>query len=1064
MRLIVDLQGAQSFSRNRGIGRYTRSLVQAMAQQARGHEIILVLNNGFPDAAEEIRHAFAGILPPDAIRLWQGPGQHSATSQDSAGRRLAAEHIRASVLQSMRADLVLVCSLFEGFGDDAVTALPPGAAMPPIVGICYDLIPLLRPDQYLTSEIARNWYFRRLLQMRHMAGLMAISASSRSEALDQLGLPGDRVANIQAGVAPYFRPARPEDESTAALLARYSLPAGAILCIGAVEPRKNLDGLIRAYALLPPALRRAHRLVATGWNDIGQLHSLHALAASCGLGPDEVTLLTEFVAEHDLPGLYRASALSISPSLHEGFGLSAAEAMACGVPVIGSNTTSLPEVIGTPAALFDPADPAAMAERMEAVLTDPALRRSLVEAGLARSAQFTWPQTAERAWTALETFHEQMRRDGRQPVRPGDIRPRLGVISPLLRDHAIPTAVLCGLAAHYRVDLVSEDPPPAGDPWMMANFSVLSTASLGSTRFDRLLYYPADDARAMMLTLKLLDSYPGVVALGKRPLAALLSEVLGSEGASALQDTLIELHGWRAAILARDEPRELARDNHGRVAGHTLDEALSRRAVGLIVAGQPQPFQAELANLQIVENDDPAAWQAAIERSYAAGELAGYDSCLSSLAEAGLPAAILPSAAAAASASFRPQVRARCLFLDVSTTASFDAGTGIQRVVREITRELGQLDTLGSGCKLDARIEPVRDTGSALLLARAFGARLFGLPAPDEHHQLAEIGQGDIFIGLDLNMHDVGGLERTLRQVRSAGGRAMVVIYDLLPTLLPQFFPEPVQKMFPVWLDLITHQADAALCISRTVADELRARLALQPPSRRKPLHIGWFHLGSDFRPAAKADAATALVTSEACVVAEARTRPTVLMVGTVEPRKGHTLALEAFEALWSRNVDIALTIVGKAGWMMEPLADRMRSHPQIGIRLNWVEHGSDALVSELYRSAGALLMASEGEGFGLPIVEAAQAGLAIITRDLPVFREVANEHALYFPASGPADGLAATLQQWLALRASGDVPDSTQIRTLSWRESAAELAKLVLLDKWYTTWEPPAVFRDDRP
>ena len=268
-----------------------------------------------------------------------------------------------------------------------MTALPPGTLLPPTVGICYDLIPFLRPNAYLTSARCRSWYYRRLLQMRHMAGLLAISEWSRGEAVGRFGYPPEDVTNILAGVGPQFRPERDSDEAEAALLARYGLQPGFILCIGAVDPRKNLDGLIRAYALLPPTLRQKHRLVATGWNDTSQLRPLHALAAASGLAAGEITLLTDFVPEHDLPGLYRASVLSISPSLHEGFGLSAAEAMACGVPVIGSNTTSLPEVIGRAEALFNPADPADIAARLTQVLTDPALREELGRYGLARSTE-----------------------------------------------------------------------------------------------------------------------------------------------------------------------------------------------------------------------------------------------------------------------------------------------------------------------------------------------------------------------------------------------------------------------------------------------------------------------------------------------------------------------------------------------------------------------------------------------------------------------------------------------------------------------------------------------------
>jgi glycosyltransferase involved in cell wall biosynthesis len=97
--------------------------------------------------------------------------------------------------------------------------------------------------------------------------------------------------------------------------------------------------------------------------------------------------------------------------------------------------------------------------------------------------------------------------------------------------------------------------------------------------------------------------------------------------------------------------------------------------------------------------------------------------------------------------------------------------------------------------------------------------------------------------------------------------------------------------------------------------------------------------------------------------------------------------------------------------------------------------------------------MASEGEGFGLPLVEAARAGLPIITRDLPIFREVCGEHAIYF-AGGPA-AIAGAVRRWLALRATGDVPDPAGVIKVTWQESSRRLAQIVLEDDWYASWPP---------
>jgi glycosyltransferase involved in cell wall biosynthesis len=184
-------------------------------------------------------------------------------------------------------------------------------------------------------------------------------------------------------------------------------------------------------------------------------------------------------------------------------------------------------------------------------------------------------------------------------------------------------------------------------------------------------------------------------------------------------------------------------------------------------------------------------------------------------------------------------------------------------------------------------------------------------------------------------------------------------------------------------------------------------------------------------------------------VLAEVAARPTFLMVGTVEPRKGHTQALAAFEQLWADGVDANLVIVGKQGWMVEKVAERMAAHPEKDKRLFWLPGVSDEMLLKLYASSAALLSPSEGEGFGLPLIEAAQHNIPVIARNLPVFREVAGEHALYFEGREPQD-LAATVTRWLALDAEGKAPQSTGMPWLTWDESARQVLDAAERQQWY--------------
>jgi len=175
-------------------------------------------------------------------------------------------------------------------------------------------------------------------------------------------------------------------------------------------------------------------------------------------------------------------------------------------------------------------------------------------------------------------------------------------------------------------------------------------------------------------------------------------------------------------------------------------------------------------------------------------------------------------------------------------------------------------------------------------------------------------------------------------------------------------------------------------------------------------------------------------------------------MVGTIEPRKGHLQAIEAFDRLWAEGVDVNLVIVGKEGW--KPLADadrrtlprvmaRLSGHPELGRRLLWPSDVDDATLQRIYGTSACLIFASEGEGFGLPLIEAARHDLPLLVRDLPVFREVAGAAAAYFDGLD-GDALARAVQDWLALRRDERHPRPQAMRWMTWQENAGQLLALL--------------------
>ena len=200
MRIIIDMQGAQALgSRNRGIGRYTLTLTQALVRQRGEHDIVLVLNGAFPDAIDSLREKFAGLLPPENIRVWEAPGPVNSLSPANSWRRNSAELLREAFIASLAPDYVLVTSLFEGLGDDAVTSVARLGNVVPTAVVLYDLIPLIQRDVYLINPVVANWYETRLDSLRRADLLLSISESSRQEAIHFLGFDAAAWRQIARG-------------------------------------------------------------------------------------------------------------------------------------------------------------------------------------------------------------------------------------------------------------------------------------------------------------------------------------------------------------------------------------------------------------------------------------------------------------------------------------------------------------------------------------------------------------------------------------------------------------------------------------------------------------------------------------------------------------------------------------------------------------------------------------------------------------------------------------------------------------------------------------------------
>jgi glycosyltransferase involved in cell wall biosynthesis len=293
--------------------------------------------------------------------------------------------------------------------------------------------------------------------------------------------------------------------------------------------------------------------------------------------------------------------------------------------------------------------------------------------------------------------------------------------------------------------------------------------------------------------------------------------------------------------------------------------------------------------------------------------------------------------------------------------------------------------------------------------------------------------RGDLFVGLDL-VADRLPVD-WIAAVRRQGVRIAFVVYDTLPLRNPQWWPEGTGAMFERWARAVGQHGDVVVGISRFVVEDLKLWLAERGMNAVPAPRFRHFALGADL---AGTSPTRGLPADAGAVLEQLRSGPSFLMVGTLEPRKGHAQALGAFEELWLEGCDVRLVIVGRPGWMMEETIETLRTHPERGARMFWLDDASDEYLELVFGATSALLAASQGEGFGLPLIEAARHGLPLVVRDLPVFREVAGEHATYFSGNSTSD-LARVLRAWL-----GDSKVSAKCgfrpSLLSWAESAQQL------------------------
>ena len=1224
MRIVIDVQGMQSESRFRGIGRYIGSLLDALVKLNTDHDIVLIASAAFPQSVIDLRNRYDKDYANCSVVQWHGVFPVAAASKDNKSRAIVSRSLMHAFVNSLQPDVFLCTAIFEGFIDNAMTVIPSQTSRDYLcAAIVYDLIPLRMPENYLTDEQYAAFYKHKLTEAENLDLCLTISEFSKSDIVASNLFNHSSTVNISAGRNAYLKPTVFSKTEKQALLNKYSLKKPYLLCVGGGDIRKNLPRLVKAFVLAGPTITKKFQLLFAG-----QIHAVEEIlevARTLG-GSTSAFKFLSFIPDEDLHALYSCSEAVIAPSLYEGFGLTVLEAMACGVPVICSNTTSLQEVIENPVATFDPLCASDMAARITSVLTDTNYRIALVQSGLERARCFTWEASAAKLLQAFESASAASNRDlshiknlthqesinelirhvaqtpglnkwsdaslislaksveqnhpigsrkrtlfvdvselsqrdsgtgvqrvtrsllhhlVKDPPRGYSVKPVYGSIeergykyahrfgNKIFGGHFYPSDdssieyeagdIFLGLDLQHHVIRVQEDfyhqmsqkgvqvwffvydllPIQFPDFWepqhnvsqihiewlkIVSSFhGVLCISTAVSNELKQWLkvsnhtnklnvkvewfHLGADYERTRSTVGWPADAEAVISRLGNSPTFLMVgtieprkghtdvlnaAEVLWKEG-KEFSLVVVGGRGWLVEELLQRLDKHSQLNKKLFVLNEISDEYLSKlyeHSDCLIAASYGEGFglpliEAAQRGLSIVCRDIPVFREVATDYAmYFGGEhteplattmrhwLCAYD------AGSHLKSNEMPwltweeSSNTVKGLLVKHELPRKQLFLDISELAQHDAKTGIQRVVRNLLKEI-YLNPPN-----DFRVQPVyASLGEGYRYANKFVRRFFQTQNQecDVTDEFIDYAPGDIFFGLDLKPDVQVAHAAFFPQLRRSGVVVEFLIFDLLPLEMPQFFVPGSSEMFESWLHLIS-QSDGAVCISKSTAESLTRWVNENCKSRPSGFQIAWSHIGID---SPSENLLNGRQGGSLETIGLNQSGISFLMVGTLEPRKGHAQVIAAFSDLWSAGIDVQLFIVGKSGWLCDELSQSIAKHPELRRRLFWLDDIDDDDLNRLYLNCTCLIAASYGEGFGLPLIEAAQKKLPIIARDIQVFREVAGDHAFYFEGNSKKE-LGDALLGWLKLHEKGSHPRSEEIQYLTWAESAKNLLEKI--------------------
>ena len=1065
MRIVIDMQGAQADNRQCGIGRYTFSLAQAIARNRGKHELFLALNGLFPETIPFIRAAFDDLLPQENIRVWYAQGPVRACEIDNSWRNEVAERIREGFLASLQPDIVYISSMDDGYDNDTVMSIGVFAAHLLTVVALHDSLMNQNPDDLyaIRFHLRKKEYLKRA-QFYHL-----ISPLSAADSVRHLNVCADDLLESKVSIATSATEKEFDAEAHQLLKQFETLVENNNLVTVSANVMSHKRPRLAYVSPLPPERTGIADYSAELLPELARYYDIDVIVVQEQIS-DQWILANCAIRSVDW---FRANAYVFDRVLYH-FGNSHFHQHMC----------SLLEEIPGVVVLHDFFLSAMVAHRDVSGLDLGSWSTELYHAHgyAAVQKRFHVKDLGDVVWEypcnlsilqyaqGVIIHAEASRRLARQWYREKfsddwDVIPLLRVSADdfdckqsrkMLKlndeDFVVCSFGMLGISKlnHRLLDCWLASEFVNDKNCILVFVGENAPGEYGQQLLDKI---DKSDARKRIRITGWTDSSTFRDYLAVADVAVQLRTLSRGETSAAVLDCMN--YSIPTIVNANGSMADLPGDALWMLPDEFTHTELVDALKTLWKDSELRIKLAGRAKEVILTQHDPAAcahlYFQEIEAMYtrSATDYHAVIKAIAALDKFSPDTRVLESIANSIAATFPQKASQHQLLIDVSSIAINDLKSGIERVVR------AQLLALIKEPLKAYRVEPVYLSNQGgqwhYRYARLYTCKMLGIKSLNLVDEPIDICSGDVFYGLDFNPNGIIEANNSglFLKWKAAGVSINFLVYDLLPILRPEFFPEGAATVHAAWLKTIVQFATQLICISNAVADELRVWLAANVPPNNNQLLINAVHLGADILTSVPS---LGLPKNAEKVLKAIKSIPTFIMVGTIEPRKGYLQTLAAFELLWQQGYQVNLVIVGNEGWKPLPnherrtipvLVEKLRKHPELNKRLFWLEGISDEYLEKTYAASTCLILASEGEGFGLPLIEAAQHKLPIIARNIPVFFEVADVHAYYFEGL-EAEALSQAIQAWLLLYAQGTSPDSSDMSWLTWEQSAQQLLQKI--------------------